>query len=169
MKYIVAVIQQDRMHEVLDALDAKNIHLVTVTQVLGHGRQKGEAVVYRGHKEAGRLLKKVKLEIGVNDEFVEAVVQAITSAARTGVGEIGDGKLFVLNLDEVVRIRTGERGCRRLRTTHDIVNWTKANAVIVGIVIFRVPKIIKQFGYGQFIEPSFGTRIAALYVNSKAS
>lgn len=110
MKYIIAVIQQDRLHEVLDALDQKDVHLVTVTQVLGHGRQKGEAVVYRGHKEAGRLLKKVKLEIGVNDEFVEATIEALTSSARTGSGEIGDGKLFVLSLDECVRIRTGERG-----------------------------------------------------------
>ena len=110
MKYIIAVIQQDRLHEVLDALDEKNVHLVTVTQVLGHGRQKGEAVVYRGHKEAGRLLKKVKLEIGVNDEFVETAIEAISSSARTDNGEIGDGKIFVVEMNDCVRIRTGERG-----------------------------------------------------------
>ena len=72
--------------------------------MLGRGRQKGIAEVYRSHKEAGSLLRKVKLEIGVNDEFVEPAVEAIMAAARTG--QIGDGK----NMDQCVRIRTGERG-----------------------------------------------------------
>ena len=110
MKYIVAVIQQDRLNEVIDALDAKDIHLLTVTQVLGHGRQKGEARVYRGHKEAGRLLKKVKLEIGINEEFLETAINAISSAAKTTAGEIGDGKIFVIDMENCIRIRTGERG-----------------------------------------------------------
>lgn len=111
MKYVTAIIQQDRMHEVLDELDRNDIHLVTVTQVLGHGRQKGEARVYRGHKEAGRLLKKVKLDIAVNQEFLEKTIDCIIKSARTGEdGEIGDGKIFVLSLDECIRIRTGERG-----------------------------------------------------------
>jgi nitrogen regulatory protein PII len=108
MKYIVSVIQPDRLNDVLDALDAKGIHLVTVTSVMGRGRQKGEAEVYRGHKEIGSLLSKIKLEIAVNDEFVDTAVEAIAAAAKTG--KIGDGKIFVLPLDECHRIRTGESG-----------------------------------------------------------
>lgn len=108
MKYIVAIIQPDRLDPVLDLLERKDIHLVTVTTVLGRGRQKGISAVYRSHKEAGSLLKKVKLEIAVNDAFVKAAVEAITEGARTG--NIGDGKIFVLNLEECTRIRTGETG-----------------------------------------------------------
>jgi nitrogen regulatory protein P-II 2 len=108
MKYIIAVIQPDRMDEVLQRLEDKEIHLVTVSSVMGRGRQKGVAEVYRSHKEAGSLLKKVKLEIAVNDEFVKPTVEAITGGARTG--QIGDGKIFVLDLEECIRIRTGETG-----------------------------------------------------------
>lgn len=108
MKYIVAVIQPDRMNEVLDALQKAEIHLVTVTQVMGRGRQKGLSQVYRSHKEAGSLLRKVKLEIAVNDEFVDATIEAIRTEANSG--SIGDGKIFVLDLQECVRIRTGETG-----------------------------------------------------------
>ena len=108
MKYIVAVIQPDRLNTVLDALEEADIHLVTVTQVMGRGRQKGMAEVYRGHKEVGSLLRKVKLEIGVNDEFVDKAVAAIKDSAKSE--NIGDGKIFVLDLDEVIRIRTGETG-----------------------------------------------------------
>src|SRR4051812_49255713 len=108
MKYIVAIIQPDRVQEVLDALEKKDIHLVTATNVMGRGRQKGISEVYRSHKESGSLLHKVKLEIAVNDEFVSAATTAIASAARTG--NIGDGKIFVLDLKEVTRIRTGDTG-----------------------------------------------------------
>ena len=108
MKYVIAVIQPDRLDEVLDALTEKDIHLVTVSNALGRGRQKGISEVYRSHKEAGRLLKKVKLEIAVNDEFVEGAVDAIVGAAQSG--KIGDGKIFVVDLAECVRIRTGEAG-----------------------------------------------------------
>jgi nitrogen regulatory protein P-II 1 len=108
VKYIIAIIQPDRLQDVLAKLEAKEIHLVTVSQVLGRGRQKGIAEVYRSHKEPGNLLKKVKLEIAVNQEFVASTIEAITGGARTG--QIGDGKIFVLSLDEVVRIRTGETG-----------------------------------------------------------
>ena len=110
MKFIVAVIQQDRMNDVIDELSSRDINLVTVTPVLGHGRQKGEAEIYRGHKEAGRLLKKVKLEIGVNEDFVQAAVDAIKQGAKTGDGQIGDGKIFIFDLQDCVRIRTGETG-----------------------------------------------------------
>jgi len=106
MKYIVAIIQPDRLDEVLDRLEKKEVHLVTVTSVLGRGRQKGIAEVYRSHKEAGSLLRKTKLEIAVNDEFVKPTIDAITGGARTG--QIGDGKIFIMDLDECVRIRTGE-------------------------------------------------------------
>lgn len=106
MKYIVAVIQPDRLEEVLQKLEEKEIHLVTVSQVLGRGRQKGISEVYRSHKEVGSLLVKVKLEIAVNDPYVPKAIEALTIGARTG--KIGDGKIFVLNLEDCVRIRTGE-------------------------------------------------------------
>ena len=108
MKYIVAIIQPDRLDEVLEKLTEKEIHLVTVTSVLGRGRQKGIAEVYRSHKEAGSLLRKVKLEIAVNDAYVRPAVDAIIEGGRTG--QIGDGKIFILDLEECLRIRTGETG-----------------------------------------------------------
>jgi len=108
MKYIVAIIKPDHLDSVLDLLEKKEIHLVTVSNVMGRGRQKGVAAVYRSHKEVGSLLKKVKLEIVVNDDFVKPTIEAITEGAWTG--EIGDGKIFVLELKECLRIRTGETG-----------------------------------------------------------
>lgn len=108
MKYIIAIIQPDRLDEVLRLLTEKEIHLVTVSNVLGRGRQKGISEVYRSHKEAGSLLKKVKLEIAVNEAYVKPAIEAITRGARTG--QIGDGKIFVLDLPECIRIRTGETG-----------------------------------------------------------
>ena len=108
MRYIVAIIQPDRLDEVLRILEEKEIHLVTVTSVLGRGRQKGISEVYRGHKEGGRLLKKVKLEIAVNEAFVKATIDAIKEGSRTG--HIGDGKIFVFDLKECFRIRTREIG-----------------------------------------------------------
>jgi len=108
MKYIVAIIQPDRLDEVLERLTDKEIHLVTVSNVMGRGRQKGISEVYRSHKEAGSLLKKIKLEMAVNEPFVKPTLDAITGGARTG--NIGDGKIFVLDLAECVRIRTGELG-----------------------------------------------------------
>ena len=108
MKYIIAIIQPDRLDEVLERLTSKTIDLVTVSTVMGRGRQGGIAQVYRSHKEAGTLLKKIKLEIAVNDEFVKPAIDSITDAARTG--QVGDGKIFVLDLKECLRIRTGETG-----------------------------------------------------------
>lgn len=107
MKYIVAIVQPDRLEDVLQKLEEKEIHLVTVSNVLGRGRQKGISEVYRSHKEVGSLLKKIKLEIAVNEEYVERTLEAITQGARTG--QIGDGKVFVLDLKDCLRIRTGER------------------------------------------------------------
>lgn len=106
MKLIIAIIQPDRLDEVLEKLEEKQIHLVTVSAVMGRGRQKGISEVYRSHKEAGSLLKKTKLEIAVTDPFVKVAIAAITEGGRTG--NVGDGKIFVVNLEECVRIRTGE-------------------------------------------------------------
>ncbi|MCX5847366.1 MAG: P-II family nitrogen regulator [Deltaproteobacteria bacterium] len=108
MKYIVAVIQPHKLDEVMKALEEAEVNLMTVSNVLGRGRQKGVTEVYRGAKEVGSLLKKIKLEIAVNEDFVEPTIQAIIKGARTG--EIGDGKIFILDLPEVIRIGTGEKG-----------------------------------------------------------
>lgn len=108
MKYIVAIIQPHKLEEVKTALEDVEVNLMTVSNVLGRGRQKGFTEIYRGAKEVGGLLKKIKLEIACNEDFVEPTIAAITKGARTG--EIGDGKIFVLDLHDVVRIRTGERG-----------------------------------------------------------
>ena len=108
MKYIIAIIQPDRLDLAMKELEEKEIHLVTVSNIMGRGRQKGISTIYRSHKEAGSLLKKVKLEIAVNDEFVKTTVDAIVKTCRTG--QLGDGKIFVLDLAEVVRVRTGETG-----------------------------------------------------------
>jgi len=108
MKYVVAVIQPDRMNDVLEKLEEKEIHLVTVTSVMGRGRQKGVSTVYRSHKEAGSLLRKMKLEIAVNDDYLKSTIDAIIEGGRTG--SVGDGKIFIMDLEECVRIRTGETG-----------------------------------------------------------
>ena len=109
MKYIIAIIQPDRLDEVMAALEEEEVNLITVSDVMGRGRQKGVAEVYRSHVERGGLLHKVKVEIAVNDAFAIPAIEAITRGARTG--NIGDGKIFVLDLEECIRIRTGETGC----------------------------------------------------------
>ena len=108
MKYIISIIQPDRLDEVLQKLTEKEIHLVTVSNVIGRGRQQGVSEVYRSHKEPGNLLRKTKLEMAVNDEYVDAAVEAITSAAKSG--QTGDGKIFIMDMEECIRIRTGEKG-----------------------------------------------------------
>ncbi len=108
MKYVIAIIRPHKLEEVMRELDTEQVYLRTVSEVLGCGRQKGITEVYRGVKEAGNLLRKVKLEIAVNDNYLEATINAIIRGAREE--EIGDGKIFVLDLNECVRIRTQERG-----------------------------------------------------------
>jgi nitrogen regulatory protein P-II 2 len=108
MKLIIAIIQPHKLEEVKEALYHSEINLITVSEVLGHGRQKGVTEVYRGAKETGNLLRKIRLEIAVNDAFVEPTINAIVRGAKTG--QTGDGKIFVLDLKECVRIRTEERG-----------------------------------------------------------
>jgi len=112
MKLIIAVIQSHKLEDVLRELDEKEVYLKTVSNVLGCGRQKGLTEIYRGRKETGNLIKKVKLEIAVNDNYVEPAIAAISKGAKTG--EIGDGKIFIVDLAECVRIRTGERGTKAI-------------------------------------------------------
>jgi nitrogen regulatory protein P-II 2 len=108
MKLIIAIIKPDRLEAVKQELYKADVNLITVSEVLGHGRQMGVTEVYRGVREMGNLLRKVQLLIAVNDNFVEATVKAIINGGKTG--EIGDGKIFVLPLEECIRIRTEERG-----------------------------------------------------------
>jgi len=108
MKLIIAIIQPHRLERVKEELYKEKVNLITVSEVLGHGRQKGVTEVYRGMKETGNLLRKIRLEIAVNENFVEPTIRAIMKGAQTG--ETGDGKIFVLDLPECIRIRTGERG-----------------------------------------------------------
>jgi nitrogen regulatory protein P-II 1 len=111
MKYIIAIIQPTRLEAVKDALSEIEVFRLTISDVKGAGRQRGHTEVYRGHEYQVNFINKVKLEIAVNDEFVETTIDAISNAARTGEeGKIGDGKIFVLPLEEAVRIRTKERG-----------------------------------------------------------
>jgi len=108
MKIIIAIIQPHRFDEVREELYKAEINLITVSEVLGHGRQMGVTEVYRGIREAGNLLRKIRIEIAVNDEFVEPAIDAITRGGKTG--QVGDGKIFVYDLKECIRIRTSERG-----------------------------------------------------------
>jgi nitrogen regulatory protein P-II 1 len=108
MKYIIAVIRPHKLEDVKRELLKEEVHLMTITEVLGCGRQQGITEIYRGVKEVDNLLRKIKLEIAVNDDFVERTVAAIMRCTREG--EVGDGKIFILNLEECIRIRTGEKG-----------------------------------------------------------
>src|ERR1700739_1461689 len=111
MKLVVAIIRPEKLEEVQAALNERDVYLMTVTDVRGCGRQRGHTEVYRGQEIQIRLLPKLKLEIAITDAFVEATVEAIVHAARTGeTGQIGDGKIFVLPLEDAIRIRTGARG-----------------------------------------------------------
>jgi nitrogen regulatory protein P-II 2 len=106
MKIVMAIIKPFKLDEVRDALTAAGVHGLTVTEVKGYGRQKGHTEIYRGTEYAVNFLPKVKIEVAVPTEQADKVVEVITAAAKTG--QIGDGKIFVLNLDSAVRIRTGE-------------------------------------------------------------
>jgi nitrogen regulatory protein P-II 2 len=106
MKIVMAIIKPFKLEEVRDALTAIGVHGLTVTEVKGYGRQKGHTEIYRGAEYAVSFLPKLKIEVAVNADVADKVVEAIIAAARTG--QIGDGKIFVYNLDSAVRIRTGE-------------------------------------------------------------
>ena len=108
MKLVIAYFKPERLNAVKEELFKRNIFKMSVTNALGCGQQKGHAAAFRGVISEVTLLKKVRVAIGVNDDFVQPTIDAIVAGARTG--EIGDGKIFVLPMDECVRIRTGERG-----------------------------------------------------------
>ena len=108
MKLIIAYIQPERLSEVKQSLYAAEVYKVSVTNALGCGQQKGYHEMYRGVDVEVNLLRKVRLEIAVNQDFVKPTVDAIIKGARTG--QIGDGKIFVLDLPQCIRIRTGEEG-----------------------------------------------------------
>lgn len=108
MKLIIAIIQPHKLEEVKQELYKADVHLLTVNEVLGHGRQKGITEVYRGVRESGNLLRKIRLEIAVNDDYLQPAIAAITKGAQSG--ETGDGKIFVLPMEDCIRIRTGEKG-----------------------------------------------------------
>ena len=106
MKLVMAVIKPFKLDEVRDALTTLGVDGLTVSEVKGYGRQKGHTEIYRGAEYAISFIPKIKIEVAVKDELAEQVVEAITAAARTG--QIGDGKIFVYDINSVVRIRTGE-------------------------------------------------------------
>lgn len=108
MKLIIAYIKPERLNDVKQALYEAEIFNMSVTNVVGSGRQRGFSETYRGVEQEVNLLKKVRMEIGVNDDYVEAAKAAIVKGARTG--EIGDGVLFVVPIEDSMRIRTGEAG-----------------------------------------------------------
>jgi nitrogen regulatory protein P-II 1 len=111
MKLVIAIIQPSKLEAVKAALTEVEVFRLTVMDVQGFGRQKGHTELYRGHEFSVNLLRKVQLQIAVNEEFVEPTIQAIIKGGRSGPqGEIGDGKIFVVPLDDCIRIRTGERG-----------------------------------------------------------
>ena len=111
MKLIVAIIQPTKLEAVKEALTEVEVVRLTVMDCQGFGRQQGQTEIYRGTEVTINLRRKVQLQIAVNEEFVEPTIDAILKGGRTGEkGEIGDGKIFVLPLDDCIRIRTGERG-----------------------------------------------------------
>ena len=107
MKLIVAIIREEQLDPVREALIAAEITRITVNRVSGHGRQVDEDI-YRGHKVVPNLLPRVRLEVAVNDDFVDITIDTIIQAAKSG--EVGDGKIFIIPLEECIRIRTEERG-----------------------------------------------------------
>ena len=109
MKLVIAIIQSDKLEQVHQALVDNEIFRITVSRVTGHGQQTN-VDLYRGQEVTPNLIPKVRLEIAVNDKFVESTVSAILKGAKHGDGEIGDGKIFILPLEECIRIRTGETG-----------------------------------------------------------
>ena len=115
MKLITAIVQPARLEAVKEALSKVEVFRLTVGDVKGLGRQKGHTEVYRGHEYEVNLLPKVRLDIAVNEEFVEPTIEAIIRGGRSGPeGNIGDGKIFVSDIGEAVRIRTGEVGSEAL-------------------------------------------------------
>ena len=120
MKFVSAIIKPFKLDEVREALSAIGVQGITVTEVKGFGRQKGHTELYRGAEYVVDFLPKVKLEVAIKDDLLDQVVDAIEKSAATG--KIGDGKIFVFNLEQVYRIRTGETGVEALQGIHDEKN-----------------------------------------------
>jgi nitrogen regulatory protein P-II 2 len=111
MKLVIAIIQPNRLEAVKSALADVEVFRLTVMDVQGFGRQRGQTEAYRGHEFTVNLVRKVQLMIAVNEQFLEPTIDAVIKGGRTGTsGEVGDGKIFVLPMDDCIRIRTGERG-----------------------------------------------------------
>ncbi|HYG75787.1 MAG TPA: P-II family nitrogen regulator [Planctomycetota bacterium] len=110
MNLIIAIIQPQKLEAVRQSLLAAGVQGITTSDVQGYGRQKGHTEVYRGHEYTVNFVRKVKIEVACDEKVVESVVEAIAKAAKSGDGKIGDGKIFVIELKDAVRIRTGERG-----------------------------------------------------------
>lgn len=112
MKLITAIIKPFKLDDVRDALQEVGVSGITVSEVRGYGRQKGHTELYRGAEYSVDFLPKLKLETAVSSDMVERAVEAITQAAATG--KIGDGKIFIISLEEIIRIRTGETGAKAI-------------------------------------------------------
>ncbi len=110
MKMISAIIRESRLDQVREALIEADVSRITVSRVSGHGRSQEQEGVYRGRKFIPNLIPKVRIDIALNDEYIDSAIDAILKATKTGDGEIGDGKIFVIPIEEVIRIRTEEKG-----------------------------------------------------------
>lgn len=108
MKLITAIIQEDKLDEVREALTAAEVGRITVSRVAGHGRQT-DTEIYRGQVIVPNLIPKVEIKIAVNEDFLDLTIETLLKSARHGDGQVGDGKIFVTNLEQCIRIRTGER------------------------------------------------------------
>lgn len=108
MKKIEAIVRPGKLEEIKDALNKFNVHGLTISQVMGCGLQKGRKEIYRGTEITLNLLPKIKIEIITRDKYIEDIINLVTKEARTG--EVGDGKIFIYNVEDAVKIRTGERG-----------------------------------------------------------
>jgi nitrogen regulatory protein P-II 1 len=115
MKLITAIVRTSKIDEITEALDRIQVSGMTVTEVRGHGRQRGHTAIYRGHEYEVTLLPKIQFEVVVADDMLDSAVRAIIGAARTG--EIGDGRIFVTPVEEAYRVRTGERQVSELQAT----------------------------------------------------
>jgi nitrogen regulatory protein P-II 1 len=127
MKLVKAIVRPNKVDEVREALEKLNLGGLTVTDVRGHGRQKGHTAVYRGKEYEVTLLPKVEVEVVVGDDVVEEVIEAVVRAARTG--EIGDGRVFVLPVEQAYNIRTGERNVMSAATEGGVARTSRHRAM----------------------------------------
>jgi len=108
MKYIIAIIKPHKLEAVREAITSLQVHGMTITEVKGYGRQRGQKEIYRGAEYQVNFIPKIKIEVAVDDGIADQVIEKITASARTG--QIGDGKVFIMDLGDALRIRTGEHG-----------------------------------------------------------